>query len=211
MVDIMTSNKSLVTRVSTLALACALPIVPALASGPVAPPPQVVDYVMPAPAFDWAGAYGGLSYSAVTGRITQSPGGTPDMESVNGWGVFGGYNWQRGNFVFGPELAYTDFEAGYPPFINRQRNVLELRARAGYAVNNVMFYGFVGAARSELFGGGVWNSENGVSYGLGAQFHIRNNFFVGVEAARRNMSFSTGGADVENDIDTISLRFGYQF
>lgn len=207
----MTSITTLATRVSAIALACTLPLVPALASGPVAPPPPVVDYVMPAPAFDWAGAYGGLSYSSVSGRVTQSPGALPDLDSVNGWGAFAGYNWQRGNFVFGPELSYIDFDTGYVGFPERQRNALELRARAGYAVNNVMFYGFVGAARSELFGLGVWNSQNGVSYGLGAQFHVRSNVFVGVEAARRNMSATIGGANVENDIDTITLRIGYQF
>lgn len=199
------------SAVSALALAGLMPASAALASGPVAPPPPEVVYTAPAPVFSWEGAYGGLSYSAISGAITQAPGGTPDMENATGFGVFAGYNWQHGHLVFGPEVSYISFEAGYPPFVNRQRNALELRARAGYAVDNVLFYGFVGAARSELFGGGVWNSENGVSFGLGVQAHVGHNVFVGLEAGRRNLSFVSGGTTIRNHIDTITLRLGYQF
>lgn len=196
---------------SILAVSCGLAAGAALASGPIAPLPPEIVYTAPAPAFDWAGFYGGLSYSAISGAVTQAPGGTPDMTDTSGAGAFVGYNWQRGNVVFGPELSYISFESGYPPFVNRQRNALELRARAGYAMDNVLFYGFVGAARSEFFGGGIWNDETGISFGLGLQAHVGRNVFVGVEAARRNMNFTTGGSQIENYIDTITLRLGYQF
>jgi len=210
----MTSTKSLVIRVSALALACALPIVPALASGPVAPPPQVVDYVMPAPAFDWAGAYGGLSVSSVSGRINENTGGGvfPDLDSDTGFGGFVGYNWQRGNFVFGGELSYTSFDTAYVGFpVSFQQNVLELRARAGYSFDRVLAYGFVGAARSRLDDAGTIYNQTGVTYGLGVQAMIARNFFAGLEVARRDVSDTVGGATIGSDIDTITLRIGYQF
>lgn len=205
----MISAKPLASRLSAIAVVCALPVVPALASGPVAPPPQVVDYVLPSPTFDWAGAYGGLSYSSLRGESRAAV--TVPMANDTGLGAFAGYNWQNGNFVYGGELSYIAFDTPYVGPVNRQRNALELRGRLGYAVNNVLFYGYAGLARSEIFGLGAWHSESGFGYGLGVQYHVSRGMFVGLEAGRRDLSATIGGVNVDTQIDSISLRVGFQF
>jgi opacity protein-like surface antigen len=114
--------------------------------------------------------------------------------------------------VFGAELAYTSFNTPYVGFPNSlQENALELRARAGYAFDRVMVYGFVGAARSTLTDVGVEVRQTGVSYGLGMQALVTQSMFVGVELARRDVSGDALGFTVGSDIDTVSLRAGFQF
>lgn len=184
----------------------------ALASGPVDPPyVPPVTIPQPDPQYDWSGFYGGLSFSGVTSRAS-SGGVSFNMPRQTGAGAFAGYNWQSGNMVFGGELTYTNFNGPYVPTLtNRQRDALELRARAGYAMDRVLAYGFVGAARSSVFGAGAWNPQNGYSFGLGVQAAVGRNMFIGVEAARRNVSATIGPANVRSVIDSLSLRAGFQF
>lgn len=193
----------------------ALTATSALASGPVVVTPPEVVYTAPvAAAHNWAGAYGGLSFSRVTGGVNENTGGgvQPDLESDTGFGLFAGYNWQSGNLVYGGELNYTNFSTPFVGFpATTQENALELRARVGYAMDNVLLYGFVGGARSTVEGGGTSLTQNGVSYGLGAQMAFSNNMFAGLELARRDVSGSVGGATLGSDIDTVSLRVGFQF
>ena len=88
---------------------------------------------------------------------------------------------------------------------------LELRARLGYALDNVLFYGFVGGARSDLDLAGTNYDMTGVSYGLGAQYLFSNGAFAGLELGRRDVSDTVAGNTVSADIDTVSLRAGFQF
>ncbi|MCW1931118.1 outer membrane protein [Pararhodobacter zhoushanensis] len=184
----------------------------ALASGPVVyNEPEVMVAPMPAPALSWAGLYGGLSYSRVSGGVTD-PAGLPDLESDNGFGAFVGYNWQRGGFVFGGELNYTNFDTSFVGFPGTyQRDSLDLRARAGYAFNRVMVYGFVGAARSTIGSGGTDFTQTGPVYGLGVEAMVTSNMSVGLEFARRNVDADVLGTTVESELDTVSLRAAYHF
>lgn len=187
----------------------------AFASGPTVVADPVVHVHTPAPVVrDWGGFYAGLSYSAIGGQINENTGGGvfPDLDSDKGVGVFVGYNWQRGNFVFGGELSYINFETPFVGFpASFQQNVTELRARAGYAVNNTLLYGFIGGARSDLDDVGTSYSQSGFSYGIGAQVMFRGGMFAGLELARRDVSGTTGGVTLGTDIDTVSLRLGFQF
>ncbi|WP_164736613.1 outer membrane protein [Pararhodobacter zhoushanensis] len=185
----------------------------ALASGPVVyNEPEVMVAPMPAPALSWAGLYGGLSYSRVSGSAEVVGLGTDDMDSDNGFGAFVGYNWQNGGFVFGGELSYTNFDSTYPLVPGSyQRDSLELRARAGYAFNRVMVYGFVGAARSEIGAPGFDLNQTGPVYGLGVEAMVTSNMSVGLEFARRDVDADVLGTTVESELDTVSLRVGYHF
>ena len=186
----------------------------AMASGPVTVAPQE-PYIAPAPApvRNWAGAYGGLSFSGVSGGLNENTGGPlVDFESDTGLGLFAGYNWQSGNWVYGGELNYTNFSTPFVGFPTvTQNDSLELRARLGYSMNNVLVYGFVGAARSTLESPGLSVTQNGASYGLGAQMMFTDSMFGGLEVARRDVSGSALGNTVGSDIDTVSLRVGFQF
>lgn len=187
----------------------------AMASGPVVVDPEPV-LVAPAPAVtDWSGFYGGLSYSDVSGRVNyvNVPVAGPAMVGTSGMGAFAGYNWQRGNVVFGGELNYVAFATpmvGFPT--SNQENLTELRARLGYARGRSMAYGFVGAARSNLLDNiGNRFNQTGTVYGLGLQVALNHNMFVGVEVARRDVRGTTGANTVGTLLDTVSLRVGYQF
>jgi len=208
----LTSTITRVTAASVLALGFGAGT--AFASGPVTVTPPEIYVAPPPPVRDWGGFYGGLSYSGISGEINENTGGGvfPAMVDTSGAGVFVGYNWQRGNLVFGGELSYTDFETpfvGYPASF--QQNATELRARAGYAMDNVLLYGFVGAAQSRVNDVGLIYDQTGISYGIGGQFMVRGGAFVGLELARRDVSGTTGGVTLGSYIDTVSLRVGYQF
>lgn len=209
------SRIALRSAASALALGVGLASGAAFASGPVTvTPPEVYVTPAPAPVRDWGGFYGGLSYSSISGEINENiPGGIfPPLNGDNGAGAFIGYNVQRGNFVFGGELSYISFDTAYVGFpTSFQQNATELRARAGYAMNNVLFYGFVGAAQSRVNDGGTIFDQTGVSYGIGGQFMVRGGAFVGLELARRDVSGTNGGNTLGSFIDTVSLRLGYQF
>lgn len=182
------------------------------ASGPVHVDPPEIIYTPPAPVRDWAGAYGGLSFSSVSGETLENGATLFPLDSTSGLGIFGGYNWQSGNFVFGGELSYIDFEADYTGVPGAtQSNSLEVRARAGYAMNNVLLYGFVGAGRSTTENAVATADLSGAVYGLGAQVMFGSNMFGGLELARRDYSGPFNGANEESTIDTISLRIGFQF
>ena len=184
----------------------------ALASGPVEVTPEPI-VVAPAPAVtDWSGFYGGLSYSAIGGQITRTPAPlTAPIIGTAGPGIFMGYNVQRGHFVYGGELNYMRFTGRFTGFVNTQDNSLELRLRGGYAVRNVLLYGFVGPARSSLFGLGINNNQSGYSYGLGIQAALPHNTFVGFELSQRVVSGPLGAFTIESTINAASLRFGYRF
>lgn len=211
----MTFKHTLALCGASAALACTLTAGTALASGPVAVAPEPpVTFAPPPVAYDWSGFYGGLSASRLAGQINENPGGGvfPDLEDDTGFGVFLGYNWQRGNFVYGAELSYINFETPYVGYANSlQQNALELRARAGWSFDRYMVYGFVGAARSSMDDVGTDYNQSGISYGLGLQAMLGGNMFAGLELARRDVSGSTSGQSLGADIDTVSLRIGYQF
>ena len=208
----MSMNKTLAFAAAASVLA--LGATSALAAGPVTVAPVEPVYTpAPAPVQDWAGAYGGLSFSGISGALTENTGGAlSDLDSDTGFGLFAGYNWQSGNLVYGGELSYTDFSAPYTAFPgSSQDNALELRARLGYAMDNVLFYGFVGGARSDLALAGTNYDMTGVSYGLGAQYLFSNGAFAGLELGRRDVSDTVAGNTVSADIDTVSLHAGFQF
>ena len=134
-----------------------------------------------------------------------------EIDSDTGVGVFAGYNWQRGNLVYGGEGSYIRFEAPYVGFpANFQNDSIEIRGRIGYALNNVLLYGFVGGARTNLSAPGISVNQSGATYGLGAQMMFGSSMFAGLEVARRDVS-GTGGTTLDTTLDTVSLRVGFQF
>jgi outer membrane immunogenic protein len=133
---------------------------------PYAPPPALLPclwlgaYVGANAGFQWASNIGGASQSGFTG------------------GIQGGYNWQSGPWVYGVEAdfnlssasgTFADYQFSNPWFGT-------LRGRAGYAINNVFFYGTAGLAvgigtvarngLSDSSGHLGWTIGAGVEFGL---------------------------------------------
>ena len=210
----MTKFTTLVRAASASVLALGLVGGAAMASGPVDTYEPPVAMVPPAdPVQDWSGFYGGLSYSSVRGSTYENGVGPFNFGRDTGLGLFAGYNWQRGGLVYGAELNYTNFSTAYTGFPTfSQNDSLELRGRLGYVFDRVMVYGFVGGARSTIDFVGTETTQSGVSYGVGVQAMIGRSMFGGLELARRDVSGVTPVPNTEDtSIDTVSLRFGYQF
>ena len=129
------------------------------------------------------------------------------------YGAFLGYNWQRGNVVYGLEagLNGTDFDGhtdcGFIGLADCNRELdyyARVIGRLGYAVNNLHFYGFGGVAwgdvETDVSVAGIpvdditgafniptslSNSQTHVGWtaGVGLEFAFTQNFIAGVEYA----------------------------
>jgi outer membrane immunogenic protein len=124
-----------------------------------APPPPIVIY-------DWTGFYLGISGGGSLGQSTHIDAATGLGDTI-GYNLKGGlvggtlgYNWQVSSFVFGFEgdiswvaeygSHFDDGLAGDPTIqsFTRETWLATARGRAGYAVNNLLFYvtgGYAGA------------------------------------------------------------------
>ena len=142
-----------------LALAVALTLTgtAVLASGPSIPYDPPVTPPAPIAAYDWSGAYIGLGVTYAQGGMQNTAGGVPVLPSANGVGVgvIGGYNWQRGNTVFGGEVALdfanpegsNDCGAGAPNVCTtRMMNHASIRGRVGYAMDRTLVFATLGYA-----------------------------------------------------------------
>lgn len=127
----------------------------AQASGPVVTPYQPPVMVPVQTAFDWSGAYAalGLTY----GRMNMDTNGVlPSYPAATGIGVggIGGYNWQRGNMVYGAEIALdysrrsgtNDCGIGGQTCNSYVGGQASIRGRFGYAMDTSLMFMTVGYA-----------------------------------------------------------------
>jgi outer membrane immunogenic protein len=106
---------------------------------PYAPPPRGTS---------WQGPYVGANVGYQWGNVGNNP---ANPNGVAG-GVQAGYNVQYSQFVFGGEtdLQVTDADATFAAWKFSNPWFGSLRARAGFAMNNMLFYGTVGLAYGSL-------------------------------------------------------------
>lgn len=99
--------------------------------------------------YNWNGFYVGLNLGYQWGSVTNWGGGSPS--GVMGGGQVG-YNWQYGQYVFGLEadLQGSAAEGTFAAYKFANPWFGTVRGRAGYAMNNVLFYITGGLA----YGGG---------------------------------------------------------
>ena len=168
---------------------------------------------------DWSGGYVGLSYSARGGTMDYffNFGGYSSYVYVDDTaiGVFGGYNWQRGNLVYGGELNVTEGSLVLDGFNEKLDTTIELRGRVGYAMGDALVYGFFGYGMSEYMNLGLNSRQHDVAggtYGLGIDYMVTDSIFAGLEVSNRELTGTTTfGSDQTNYIDMISLRIGYNY
>jgi outer membrane immunogenic protein len=133
--------------------------------------------------YSWAGPYLGGNVGWAWGTVDNNP--TRPSGFVGG--VQAGYNWQTGPWVFGVEgdLQATGASDTFAPWKFSNPWFGTVRGRAGYAFNNILFYGTAGLAfgelRGETFGLAETHTNAGWTVGLGAEFGLAQNWSAKLE------------------------------
>jgi outer membrane immunogenic protein len=167
-------------------------------------------------ASQWAGAYAGLTYSTGDAFQTYDTVVSYDLEG-DGAGLILGYNLTSGPWVYGAELAYSRPKiAELPPSTDYTfTSFLDLKARGGYAVENVLFYGVLGGTFSQWEEGAGSPSfdGDGLLYGIGVDYKITPAVFIGADYIRRDVTsdWTTLGNTFEADPTTLTVRVGMSF
>ena len=137
------------------------------------------------------------------------------MSSSDVYGGFAGYNIQRGNMVYGAEVAYsvgTTFLDSFPTY--EFDSMLDVKARVGYAAGRALIFGAAGWSSAPWDNGFDSNfTMSGLNIGGGIDYLVTDRFFVGAEYLTR---FLTGdaGNDInsyESTVQTVSVRIGAKF
>ena len=170
----------------------------------------------PAPVYSWQGPYVGANLGYQWGSVGNS---ATEPSGVTG-GVQGGYNWQLGQFVFGGEtdLQLSDASDRFAAWKFSNPWFGTLRARAGIALNNVLFYGTVGLAYGTLTTEsgltGVSESKTDIGWAAGGGLEVA---LMGPWSARAEYlyvdldsnAYSLTG--LNHGISSSVLRFGVNY
>ena len=105
------------------------------------------------PAPIWQGWYigldgGGQSFSGHAQSLTSGAGGDISGSDTEA-GVYGGYDWRSGPWVFGVE---TEWSHTFAKHTNASDfDLFDIRGRAGFTIGSVLFYGTAGIATENRF------------------------------------------------------------
>jgi outer membrane immunogenic protein len=168
----------------------------------------------PSAGYNWAGLYAGANLGYEWGKVSGTAG---NPSGIMGGGQIG-YNWQNGQFVFGGEtdLQLSGADDTFAPWKFSNPWFGTLRARAGYAMNNIMFYGTLGLAYGDLKGElnalTETKTEFGWTAGAGLEVGLTPNWSAKVEYLYMDLgsrSFSITGND--NGLSASMLRLGVNY
>ena len=168
----------------------------------------------PLNAYSWAGPYIGGNIGWDWGSVDNNP----TKPSGFSGGAQAGYNWQTGPWVFGVEgdLQATGASDTFAPWKFSNPWFGTVRGRAGYALNNVLFYGTAGLAFGELSGQtfGLTESHTNVGWtvGLGAEVGLARNWSAKLEYLYVDLNDSTFAiTGTQNDYRFGLLRAGVNY
>ncbi|TGS57763.1 porin family protein, partial [Mesorhizobium sp. M1D.F.Ca.ET.183.01.1.1] len=141
------------------------------------------------PVASWAGPYVGLSAGyGFSGHADARDVGIDVGTKGFVGGVFGGYQWQQENFVYGAEadLGYNGVKGSEGGITAKGGLEGSLRARLGYSVTpEILLYGTGGLAaknqKIETAAGSDSNAMLGWTAGVGTDIKITDNVFGRVE------------------------------
>jgi outer membrane immunogenic protein len=169
--------------------------------------------------YSWAGAYLGGNIGYAWGSVDNNP--TKPSGFVGG--VQAGYNWQAGPsspWVFGLEgdIQATGADDTFAPWKFSNPWFGTVRGRAGYAFNNILFYGTGGLAfgelRGETFGLSESHTNAGWTAGVGAEFGFAQNWSAKVEYLYVDLSssnFTITGVPNGYHFGTLRAGINYHF
>jgi outer membrane immunogenic protein len=174
-------------------------------------------YTAPAPlsGYSWAGPYLGGTLGYQWGAVDNNP---TRPTGVTG-GAEAGFNWQRGNFVYGAEtdINLSAAEDTFAPWQFSNPWFGTLRGRAGVAIGNVLIYGTAGLAYGGLTADTSGNlSESHTSFGWvaggGAEVGFTPHWSAKAEwlyLDYEDKNFSVTGTN--NGLTTNLLRLGVNY
>ena len=170
----------------------------------------------PLNAYSWAGPYLGGNLGYGWGSVDNNP--TKPSGFVGG--VQAGYNWQTGPWVFGVEgdIQATGADDTFAPWKFSNPWFGTVRGRAGYAFNNILFYGTAGLAfgelRGETFGLSETHTNVGWTVGVGAEFGFAQNWSAKIEylyVDLANSHFAITGVSNGYRFGTMRAGVNYHF
>ena len=166
--------------------------------------------------YSWAGPYIGGNLGYGWGTVTNN-GAEPS--GVQG-GIQGGYNWQFNQLVVGAE-ADLQLSGASDTFAAWKFNnpwFGTVRGRAGYAVNNMLFYATGGLAFGTLhatsFGLSESRTSAGWTVGAGAEVGLTQNWSARFEYLYIDLSsspFALTGVQNGYHANTVRLGVNYRF
>ena len=181
-------------------------------------PQAPVAVEQPAPIKDWSGAYLGGTVNYDWGRFSNTNDGR-DAKGFGG-GLYGGYNWQNGQIVYGAEadLAYGDEKGSAGAGLQgKQKLNGSLRARVGYDMNPFLIYGTGGLAisdnelRSTVTGDKDSATALGYTVGAGVEALVTDNITARLEyrySDYQKKDFNIDGASLSRGYDDHSVKAG---
>jgi outer membrane immunogenic protein len=198
--------------------------VAAMAAAFLAGPASAADYPLtslpytaaPYSVYSWNGAYVGLNLAYQRGDLTNAP---LNPTGAAG-GLQGGYNWQRGPFVFGSEadIQISGAEDTFAPYKFSNPWFGTVRGRAGVAFSNVLLYvtaGFAyGDGKIEL--GNVsethtsigWTAGGGIDVGFAPHWSARAEYLF-IDLNARNFALTGTNSVIESNL--LRLGVNYRF
>lgn len=218
----MKSNLKLAAAIGLFALAGAAPAYAADAIATEEPPAPAP--IAELPVASWAGPYAGINLGYGFAGRTSDPANTNFKTDGFKGSVFGGYNWQTDNFVYGAEgeLGYNGNKGG--DAVSASHSGLEgsLRARLGYAVSpDILLYGTAGGAAQSFTvldaSGSDKKSMFGWTAGVGSDIKFTDNLFGRVEYRYTDYGsddFNTpllGSRSVKSHDNRITFGVGMKF
>jgi len=168
----------------------------------------------PLNAYSWAGPYLGGHLGYEWGSVSNNP--TKPSGFVGG--ATAGYNFQNGNWVFGVEgdIEATGADDTFAPWKFSNPWFGTVRGRAGYAFNNVLFYGTAGLAfgelRAQTFGWTESHTTAGWTAGVGAEVGFAPNWSAKLEYLYIDLSSSQFAiTGVSNGYSASVVRAGVNY
>ena len=136
------------------------------------------------------------------------------------YGGFAGYNFQNGNFVYGGEVSYMLGELADPDTLHTvtTEQHLDAKLRLGYAVNDLLLFGFGGYSIAMMYEDGDAEPMqlSGMNYGVGVDYLFNDKFIIGADYTIRDLSgdFDQNafpGWSTAGPVSTIAVRAGVKF
>ncbi len=179
-------------------------------------PAQPYTVNQPLNAYSWAGPYIGGNIGYNWGDVSNT---AAAPSGVSG-GIQAGYNFQTGPWVFGVEGDIQASGASDRFAVWKFSNPWfgTLRGRAGYALNNILFFGTAGLAfgslRAETLALSETKTSAGWTVGVGAEIGITQNWSAKVEYLYIDLSdnrFITTGSTHGYQSSLVRLGVNYRF